>query len=37
MVGDMVKSLNGLALAAGHSGEDTSALVKVYEALLREG
>lgn len=35
MVGDMVKSLNGLALAAGHSGEDTSALVKVYEALLR--
>lgn len=37
MVGDTVKSLNGLALAAGHGAEDTSALVKVYKALLREG
>lgn len=36
MVGDAVKSLNARARAAGHGAEDTSALVKVYEALLRE-
>lgn len=34
IVGNAVATLNGLARAAGHQNEDTSAMVKVYENLL---
>jgi 3-hydroxyisobutyrate dehydrogenase-like beta-hydroxyacid dehydrogenase len=34
IVGNAVETLNGLARAAGHGREDTSAAVKVYEQLL---
>ena len=34
IVGNAVETLNGLARAAGHGHEDTSAAVKVYEQLL---
>lgn len=34
IVGNAVMVLNGLAQAAGYGGEDTSAIVKVYETLL---
>jgi 3-hydroxyisobutyrate dehydrogenase-like beta-hydroxyacid dehydrogenase len=34
IVGNAVRTLNGLARAAGYGSEDTSAMVKVYETLL---
>lgn len=34
VVGSAITVLNGLARASGYGGEDTSAVVKVYEKLL---
>ena len=34
IVANAVNVLNGLAVASGHGGDDTSAVVQVYEALL---